>query len=496
MSVEIETPTTAVHASLIEQTIRYGSIFEAVEQDIFGYQELIDYLAKNASSIQIEHLRESYCALLRNYPASCHYSYGKHLLTYFPSDKFIMRSYCYLGGSPDLPMNKDSPSETLWSLLFDYYSEFVNEEWNEDIEKTMLLCDKSTFKLSKKEFIFNEDKEFVKQLFRFRCSKIIGAVSRICKLSGSEMADNFINSDWIEKYPSILKNYVSYISRCEFLLENAPLYFEKFYDYFQTQLSQLTLESFEKLDLDLLKITRKCFPRQFSNAEIDEKYIKITIYPLTVRAYILGLSCFPKIPQAKEIDEALHKLSEIGIEKYVKNVLPKVAYPEERIANLEDTLFEDPEDYTSIDKFEIEENGKIYRFTRPEFEKLFQDKKNFWTKTPLSYSDIYSLSLRINLCKSLNLPPSDTLKVLLEKACNGALFQTLKETKKTSSVDISNTNIPLQILEHLYPQLILQSIINSSEGQGQVQGQGQGQVQGQESVNDNLFSMLTQFSTL
>jgi hypothetical protein len=481
--------------SLIDQTIQYGSIFEAVEQNIFGFQELIDYLAKNASSMKIDHLRESYCALLRNYPASCHYSYGKHLLTYFPDDKFIMRAYCFLGGTPDIPVNRDTPSETLWSLLFDYYSEFVNEEWSEDIEKTMLLCDKITFKLAKKEFIFKDDKDFISKLFRYRCTKIIGPALRICKLTSSEMSENFINSDWIEKYLPILKNYASYISRCEFLLNNAPLYFEKFSDYFQTQLSQLTLESFEALDLDLLKITRRCFPKQFSNVDVGDKYIKITIYPLTVRAYIMGLPCFPRLPQTKEIDDAIRKLSEVGIDEYVKSVSTKIEYPEEKIANLEDTLFEDPEHYVSIDKFDIEENGKIYRFTRPEFEKLYQDKKNFWTKTPLSYSDIYSLSLRLNLCKSLNLPPSDTLKVLLEKACSGTLFQTLKEKKKTSSI-INNSNISLQILEQIYPQLILQSIVNGMQGgQGEDNPQEvqlqEGQGEGPNEINLQAFSFST-----
>ena len=33
-------------------------------------------------------------------------------------------------------------NNSLWSLLFDEYSDFVSDAWSEEIEKAMLLCDK------------------------------------------------------------------------------------------------------------------------------------------------------------------------------------------------------------------------------------------------------------------------------------------------------------------------------------------------------------------
>lgn len=474
---------------LIHQTIKHGNVFEAIEYNIFGYQELIDYLAKNVEKIQIEKLRLSYCALLRYYPPSYHYSYGKHLLTCFPKDDFIMRAYCLLGGSPELPSNKDEPSNTLWSLIFDTYSEFISEAWNEDIEKIMLLCNKITVKLAKKEFLFRQDKEFISQLFAYRCDKVIGMLP-LCGIRSKTLKNYYIETDWFDQYPSILKSYNFYIQHCDHVRINAPLYYQKLLDQFQTQLSQLTLEEFEKLELPLLKLTRQCFPTQFSNAEVDDQYIKLTIYPLTVRAYVLGFPCYPKLPQAHEIDDAIFKLTKLGPEEYVETVLNKNSYPESRIANIEDTLFENPENYSPLDRFDIEENGKIYRFTRPEFAKLYQDKSNFWTKSKLSYSDIYSLNIRINMCKVLNLPSSDTLIVLLEKACKGTLFQTFEAPKPVVSQNPLQSLSPQNLIHlfqnvfHLSNESILQAL-SGAQGISQADQYNQ-QIQIPEPVHETV----------
>lgn len=462
---------------LIKQTIEYGNIFESIEYNIFAYQELIDYLAKNANEIPIDKLRESYSALLRYYPPTYHYSYGKHLLTYFPKDDFIMRSYCILGGSPELPLNKDEPVNTLWSLIFDFYSEFLNETWSEEIEKTMLLCNKITHKFAKKVLIDNS-KEFIKKLFDYRCDKIIPALP-LCGIPTKTTKLNYIQTDWFDNYPQILNNYECYIKRCDFVRLNAPLYYSKLIDQYQTALSQLTLDDFEKLELGLLRITRLCFPTQFSTIDIQDKFFKLTIYPLNVRAYILGFPCYPKLPQKEEIDQAMLKLEKLGIDEYVSQVLTKDQIAEDKIANTEDTLFENPEHYSPMDRMDIEENGKVYRFTRPEFSKLYQDKSNFWTKTKLTYSDLHSIGLRINICKLLNLPSSDTLQLLIEKASKGILF---KEPEKQKP---SNTNANLEG-QHLTTNQLLQLFQNmfnvSNESIIQALNTGEGTQPGQDEV--------------
>jgi hypothetical protein len=472
---------------LIKQTIQHGNIFESIEYNIFAYQELIDYLAKNANEIPIDKLREAYSALLRYYPPTYHYSYGKHLLTYFPKDDFIFRSYCILGGSPELPLNKDEPSNTLWSLIFDFYSEFLNETWNEEIEKTMLLCNKITHKLAKKTLIDNS-KDFIKKLFTYRCDKIISALP-LCGIPSKNTKIYYVETDWFDNYPNILPIYENYIHRCNFVRLNCTSYYAKLIDQFQTALSQLTLSDFERLDVGLLKITRECFPTQFSQIDIQDQFFKLTIYPLTVRAYILGFSCYPKLPQKQEIDEAMLKLETLGIEKYVSSVLSKDNIPEEKIANTEDTLFENPEHYSPIDRIDVEENGKVYRFTRPEFAKLYTDKSNFWTKTKLTYSDLNSIGIRINICKLLNLPPSDTLQMLIEKAAKGILFKEPEQPKPTPpsvNANLEGQHLTTNQLIHLFQNMFNvsnQSIIqalNMSEGQAQGQELQSQDLQGEE----------------
>jgi hypothetical protein len=455
-----------MNEELIKQTIEFGSIFESIEFNIFGYQELMDYLGKYAKEMPIEQVRICYMALLRYYPPVYHYSYGKHLLSLLPQDAFLNRAYVIMGGSPEFPLNKDEPHNNLWSLVFDNYTEIVNDDWNEEIEKTSLLCNKLTPKLAKKELLFR-DQKFIRQLFDYRCDKVITALP-LCGFPNKTTKINYIETDWFDKYPNIKTCYEPYILRVNFLRENAPLYFQKMCDNFQSLLAQLTLGDFEKLDLNLLKITSKCFPTQFTSVDLKDEYTKITIYPLTVRAYLLGFPCYPKVPQKDEIDDALRRLSEMGIPEYVKSVLPKDSYDEKQIANTEDTLFEDPQSYSPMDRIDIQENGKIYRFTRPEFNKLLTDKTNFWTKCRLTYSDIYTLSLRVNMCKTINLPYSDTLASLIEKACKGILYQIPETTQPNPPPATSNLQINHETLVQMFSTMMnmsLQNITYSNGGQ-------------------------------
>lgn len=436
---------------LISQTVHYGNPFEAIELNFFSSQELIDYLAKNANQIPKDRLYLSFTALMRLYPSTYHYSNGNHLLSYLPNDSIIHRIFVIMGGSPELPLSKDDLTNTLWSLIFDVYSEFVNDTWSEEYERCMLLCNKVTPKVTKKILIFKDD-EFIQKLYEYHCDKVITMLP-LCGVSSINLIQYTIDADWFDQYPAIKRYYKRYVDRIFMLKQNAPLYFEKMSEQFLYQLCSITLRDFEKLDFDLLKRTGHCFPQQFTYVDVSDEYQRIAIYPIGVRTYVLGLSCFPKVPSKKTLDDALVTLSKMGVDNYVNMILSKQNYeshPEDRIANTEDTLFEKPENYVSLDRFDLEENGKIYQFTRPEFKKLFSDKKNFWTKQPISYSDLYSLQIRIQLCKELNLPPSEPLKVLIEKACKGSLYEEpLVKENPSSTIQVSNAEVNQSLL-YLY----------------------------------------------
>ena len=277
----------------------------------------------------------------------------------------------------------------------------------------------------------------------------------LCGIPSIQTRHLTIETEWFDKYPNVKNHYKRYIERADFLRINAPLYFQKLTETFQNQLGQMSLKDFEKLDLSLLKLTCKCFPEQFTDLDLDERYTRICIYPLTIRAYILGFPCYPAFPEKKEVDDALLHLSKIGIKEYIELVLEKDKYSKELIANEHDTLYENPDDYHPMDRINILENGKMYRFTRPEFKKLKEDLDNFWTKTPLSYSNIYTLTLRIHMIEQLNFPPADTLAVMLEKACDGVLYQV--PVLKSESDIIQN---PTTSLENIFQQIIQGQLLN------------------------------------
>jgi hypothetical protein len=435
---------------LVHQAVVYGNPFEAIELNIFSCTEYVDYLSIRGNDLPKERLYLAFCALMKNYPSVYHYCQGQHILSYLTKDSFLNRIFLILGGSPELPIGKED-NNSLWSLLFDEYSDFVSDAWSEEIEKAMLLCDKITPKLAKRIMVF-EDVDFIKTLYEYRCEKVLSKYPK-----PSTFYYLSVDTDWFGRYPIVKKHYAKFIQRIEYLQKNAPLYYDKVHHQFLSLFSELTLREFERLDNDLLKRTCSCFPDQFSNLSIKDEFQKISIYPIPIRAYILGLSLYPKIPHVKEVDQALLKLSQLGIEKYVEDFIEnqtREKYPEEKIANSEDTLFETPENYSDFDCLNIEENGKIYQFTRPEFAKLLSDKKNFWTKQPIPFSDLYSIQVRINMAKVLNLPNPETIRVLIEKASKGTLYE--------DSLTQSNNNQGQQVPIHPDPLLTQPSSLLSS----------------------------------
>ena len=427
---------------LIHQTIWFGNPFEAIELNLFSCSEYVDYLAKNAKELPKEKLHLSFCALMRNYPTIYHYSNGQHILSFFPKDTIINRMFLVLGGSPELPISKDNLNHCLWSILFDEYSDFMNDVWSEEIEKVNLLCDKLTSKLLKRVFVFPE-KQFFKTLYEYRCEKVISKYPNLVSNLGLS-----VETDWFVRYPIVKNHYHKFIHRIDYLQKNAPLYYQGVKSQFINLFSEITLKEFETLDPQLLKMTCLAFPDQFSNIEIKDDFQKLCIYPINIRAYVLGLPIYPKIPHKKIIDHSLIRLSEIGIDAYADEMISKQyrpSYKEDQIANTEDTLFEEPKFYHDFDYLDIEENGKIYQFTRPEFQKLLTDKKNFWTKQPISFSDLYTIQLRIQMAKVMNLPNPETLKVLIEKGCKGILFQeslTQPSTTNSSLPSSSSASLP------------------------------------------------------
>ena len=441
------------HSDIISESIQYGNIFESLDRNFFSCQEFVDFLAHNHEKLEKEKLYLCFNALMRNFPSIYHYSNGKHILTYLPQDVTFYRTFVVLGGSPELPLNKDVTNETLWSLVFDSYSEYLSEEWNEDLEKIILLCDKLVPKTVKKSLF--QDLAFLHKLFEYRCDKIVQKLPKL-GVSGEMYNTLPIETDWFDHYPSILKYFGQYVDRVSLIKKEAPGYFDKYMEQYMNQLSHITLKDFELIHFDHLKKLCYTFPSQFSTVDVLEPFFRLNIYPIPIRAYILGMDICYRMPTQKQIDERLVHLSKVGIEQYAKEYVDENKL-EVEVSNDKDTLFESVEDYVLFDRLLIHENSKVYSFSRPEFQKLFTDRKNFWTKQLLNYSDLYTIQLRNQICKSLNLPKSDTLKTLLEKGCEGKLFQEENEiTPKPTTQSTSDSTTTAYYLYLLQSMLGLQ----------------------------------------
>jgi hypothetical protein len=409
---------------LIEQTVLYGSVYEAIENKLFTCNELIKYLSEKVNLIPRNKLIISFTILMNLFPSSYLYYNGKHLLYYLPNDKLIYYIYLLKGGNIDLHVNQDkSTDDMLWLYLFDSFAALNSTKYDVDLESAFLFCDKE-YKNSKNNYEYWA----IEPLFFTRCNNI----SYKLNLNDKLMNEYYIRTDWFEKYVAIKNfSYIQFFNRCQYLQKNAPLYFEKFKFKFQSIMNHIKLYELEKFDKKFLLLINDIFPDCFSKhlSTCEEKYIKLCIYPIHIRAYILGFPIERYIPSKEEVDEKIELLMKLGIDEYVKGCnrksLNNLYVSDENIANPEDTLCEDPMNYYAIDRYDLLQNNKIYRFTRKEFEKLLEDKKNFWNHCTLPEHAIATITVRLNMTDTMELPECDTAVNLLNKAIEGNLYQNL-----------------------------------------------------------------------
>jgi hypothetical protein len=237
--------------------------------------------------------------------------------------------------------------------------------------------------------------------------------------------------------------YDKFVERCYYVKVNSPNYFYKLKKEYNKILENFDDKTFEKLSIEKIKKSYYAFPEYFSSLipSLDEKWIRLAVYPLVVRAYILGFDINKYIPTRYEVDEEFNKLLKIGVDEYCKQN-KKYAYnldetQEYEIMNPEDTICENPMDYNQFDRYDYLDKNKVYRFTRPEFKRILEDGLNFWNKCELPKNVLDTMKMRNIIATTLRLPPSDTKKNLIEKACEGRLYETLNEKENENEENVN-----------------------------------------------------------
>lgn len=138
------------------------------------------------------------------------------------------------------------------------------------------------------------------------------------------------------------------------------------------------------------------------------------------QGYLLGFPIHYHIPSKKQIYQALHSLSMMGVDQYCNtkrgewsnNTKEHSLY---NIHNDEDVCYEKIDNYLPFDVVEYIEGDQIYRFSRREFETLITGKINTWRNCELPDTILLEIKKRSIISKYHSLPDAQRWEMLICK---------------------------------------------------------------------------------
>lgn len=391
----------------ISQTIEFGSASVAIEKKLFTPIELLEWLAANDVT-ENSHLAY-YCLCRYLHPNEHYLSDNRHIFIVRP--QYHVHTHVY-DTEPTLRSIKDNESSELLSNLLENFTYDL-------IEREILLL-----VMAITGMIGVEIDECVKILTKASKARMIASFR---EMSVNDHNFAFIQSDWIEYL--ILNDYVPVlvIKRIKCLKQNAPLYYElvkpRYLELFKTLfqkhlLGRLKINGLKYLDMEFQGILDKNILAHTTASR------KLILMPTILAGYILGFPIQNIIPTETQIKEATALFEKLGSEQYSVNIreyihetyINKSPFDNEEIvlSNDTDVLLEDIDLYSPFDIVSFQCGKYMYRFTRPEFEKIIQNEKNPWTNEDLPKSIINSIASRVKTAEQLAFPKSMTIKDLLD----------------------------------------------------------------------------------
>lgn len=294
-------------------------------------------------------------------------------------------------------------------------------------DKIKLICDKDCGSQVRMEDIT--------LMIRSRSEKVFSALTFS---STNTILNILLRCDWIEMFdlvyhPSFLNNL---LDRCKDIAQQIPAYWQVMADKYKKYLTKCFKEGLIFPSKELPTCIKEVFPDFFPYASDFFSDLAWFIYllPLRLQGYLLGYPIHHRVPSHEELIPSLLIISKDGIDGYIARykagLVDSLKQPPNPVfgsisdldqVNTKDSLEEDIFDYPIFDIIPFFENNKIYYFTRPEFETLYEKKKNIWTNVDLTSNMYHLIAMRETLAEKLYLPPSAPMKDLLENVTESKL---------------------------------------------------------------------------
>ena len=426
----------------IYQTVIFGSVFLALENGFFTYEELFEWLQNAGSEDKTLIAYKFIC--MKKHPNEHYMSNGDHFLVLQPE-------YTPIAIGFGLDIN-------------------IPESINKDLETILPLSTKISYYLDNNlEYIFHQSliilsqdlnaSEYIQSLDDLEICYRARVFPYIRGLSGDEINKELIKSDWFEKfrYNEKLIHYI--LDRVEFLKKEAPIYykdlaFSKYYKVVEKLYKEKKLFELEK---DKLLCLKSHFPNIIDEKILDYSPLayKISLLEDDIAGYVLGFPIQNMIPNNIQIQEAIHLLMEIGIDAYSKRIkdyvkstyTPSLLFSTEiNYPNSTDVILEDIDNYLPFDIVSFQIGTHMYRFTRSEYKQLISTKKNHWTNDWLPPSVLSTIKTRYEASKDMGLPKCYPVKETLEKIEKNEYFKEEEISEEPSSIAEPSEPNPLLIL--------------------------------------------------
>lgn len=411
----------------IKQAVNFGSVFLALKNKNFDAKDLMIWLAGVDTTEFTQIAYKALCGIIN--PNNQYLKDGSHFLVHKPEYTMIG---VFFGLDIQITDNILTTDENpLMCHLCEILSDFNTNA--ETRNTTKFLCNG------------NVSERIVLEKLTI-CYKARNFPN--LHITAQEINESLVEADWIEKFryneglaKLVLKRIVK--------LQEAPMYYagvacKEYRDvvaklYKEKLLTQLTKDELSTLNSFLPNI-------------IDDKILKyndlaykIALLGNDIAGYVLGFPIQNMIPNDEQIDTALQYLMQHGAENYIGYIskyiepsyLPIPPFPVNKhiYSNDQDVMLEDHNNYTPFDVVSYRSGDHIFRFTRVEFDKLLESKKNPWTNDWLPPTILSTIKSRHKAAKELGLPPSRTLEEMLQRIAENKLFETDKSPPNRQNED-------------------------------------------------------------
>jgi len=361
---------------------------------------------------------------------------GTHIITKLEKYPAIGTVFIVRGGDVKLPSKPDGPPLVtfLADALIKYHQNLeIRNYYGVAVEKNDSM-------------IYFSDLD-ASILLRYRNYREVSEFGGPTVYPGTiETAIEFDVLELLKQIPLQKSHYTLMMEHCQSLATKAP----KYWPYVQKAYADIFTKN-----LRLLPFTRKelktmyeLFPSIPGNELMELSELAYRIFRLDPfqRAYVLGYPLSYGLPKQDAIMKALRRLSEVGIEKYVEEV---VAYNKTQLYrsfpgpfgleekfpnNLTDVVEGNIYEYNLFDLYPIYDDGHYYVFVRHEFPHIIKSKKHLYMQTPLSEGDLSGLVRKQKLAQGAGLHRCRTLSEMLWDLEKGApnVFQETPSTSKQS----------------------------------------------------------------